>query len=308
MKKTMFWVFACIACRATAGTVIVDAVIADEVRTREISMLPEAQMDVVIYYAFENDTRGLVLDSSPNGHLGAPSGWCVWSDNGPFNGGAMSFSNSVVLILSAPNFPNWNQYSVSVWFLHNGGGDHANGHVHRILDKTNASHSWHLHLNPVTGFVSLFLSDPSKSTEMGDGSHNYMDNTWHHLAVVRDGANGQLWVDGVMKDSVSNLFSVDGPTHLFLGNAFIPAPLQQGSWSGKLDEFMIFNRPLSPKEIQNLHQHGALAPHTPPLVTVTSDMVLEGDLTVSGEAVFEGGIRHVLPLGDLSSGIYTNAP
>jgi len=43
-------------------------------------------------------------------------------------------------------------------------------------------------------------------------------------------------------------------------------------------------------------------------VSVTTNLVVRGGLTVTGGVSFTRGVYYSRPLGDLSCGIYTNAP
>jgi len=45
------------------------------------------------------------------------------------------------------------------------------------------------------GGIGVHLYANNVTRGMGDASYNYMDNLWHHVVVVRDGANGQFRVD-----------------------------------------------------------------------------------------------------------------
>jgi len=311
--------FVLCACCASAGNVSVETLVADEVRTFEISALPEVSKDAVLYYAFAKDMGSLVVDSSPNGRNGTVSG-AVWSGEGKYNGGAMLFPSNggisrIVVSLPMPYFFKESAYSVSAWFLHDGTYVGLNNNGQKIIDLTcaNGTYYWRLHVISsgsnmgalgftFCNFPPIYV-DPVIRT-MTDASQNYMDNTWHHVVVVRNGNIGQLWVDGVLKQQISNMIAPSANNMsqgMGIGNSLVSATAQK-NWYGKLDEIQIFQRALSPEEILILHQNSL------PPISVTSDLVLDGNLTVTGEAVFEGGIRHVLPLGDLSSGIYTNAP
>jgi len=317
VASCLFFLFC--ACGALAGTVQVETLRADEVRTLEISALPDAVTNAVLHYAFSQDMGGLVVDSSLNGHDATALG-CVWSSSGRFNGGAMSFFGDVSMIPlpDGPDFPSWDAYTVSAWFFNN-----SPGFYRGIVDKTTASaiegaRAWYLvHGWGLIG-VAMIHEDLENRTykdallvDMEPSyNNNYLAHAWHHVVVVRDGNHGQLWVDGVLKDSISDMISVvNVDATLCVGNTLSNwiRPDFSG-WTGELDEFMIFDRALSKSEILKLYQNGTLAHTPPPPISVTSDVSIDGNLTVTGEATFEGGIRHVLPLGDLSSGIYTNAP
>lgn len=295
------------ALNAPAGTVVVETLSAETVRTATIATPPAATCDAELYYPFEESTGAVVLDVGTNGYDGAASG-CVWTNAGRYVGGAMAFDgyNDSISVGAAPNFPLWNQYSVSLWFLHNGGGDTGPSYGHKMLDKTSFYHDWYLKLGRTdNGCIGLTLYESGVSSALGDYSYNYMDNLWHHVVVVRDGVNGQFWVDGALKHAITNMISVNSSSSVCVGCSFSTDSYQRKSWSGLLDEVMVFNRPLTPLQIANLHEEGALFRSS---ILMATNVVVSGNLVVTGDVFVATGSLHLSPRGDLASGSYTNAP
>lgn len=292
---------------ARASVIRADAVEAGEVRTPVLSLPPGGEPDAVLYYPFEESSGQVAVDYSASGFDGAVTG-AVWSSSGRFHGGAMSFDGhgDSISVGMEPNFPTWNQYSVSIWFLHDGGGDTGPQYGHKMLDMTSWYHDWYLKLNRTTdGSIGVLLQEGGVARGMGDSSKDYRDGQWHHVAVVRDGNSGQFWVDGVKTGNITNMISVTSTSALCVGNSFSGDPYQCKAWSGMLDEVQIYDRPLSAAEIGNLHSIGLLR-HCG--VEVATNLVVGGSFSVSGGASFKGGVTYMLPLGDLSCGSYTNAP
>ena len=294
-----------------AGTVTVDRVFADGVYAREIGMRPPATGEA-LYYPFSSDAGGTAADASGNGCDGAVSG-CVWTGGGP-HGGCMLFdgSDDYIDAGAAPNFPAWDQYSVSVWFLHNGGGDFGPGYGHKILDKTAWYHDWHLDVNPSDGHVGLSVYEGGGAGYgMGAGDRNYMDGLWHHAVVVRDGVSGWFWVDGVLTGASSNMVSVSSGSDVCVGNSFSGDGYQQKCWSGCIDEVRIYGRALSSNEVLRLYLENGLPQASGAAraaVSVATNLTVAGSLTVTGSVTFARGVFYSKPLGDLSCGVYTNAP
>jgi hypothetical protein len=198
---------------------------------------------------------------------------------------------------------------VSVWFLHNGGGDFGPGYGHKIVDKTCFYHDWNLNLYPGSGGVGLGLYENGTGIGM-DGATNYMDNAWHHCVVIRNGNLGEFWVDGVRTGFLENMFSVYSYSDVCVGNSFSDDYYQRKSWSGMLDEVRIYDRALSSNEVVRLYTVGALlvTNAAPDAVVVSTNLTVTGGLTVTGRVSFAEGVFYTRPLGDLSCGIYTNAP
>ena len=266
---------------------------------------------VVLYYDFDVASEdGMVPDRSGSGHDGAATG-CEWTAGGRFNGGAMDFDDNgdSINVGTGLDFPTWSQYSVSIWFRHDGGGDMGPQYGHKMLDKTEWYHDWHLHLSPPdqegggsTGGIGLAIYEAGVGGGLGDSSMNYADNAWHHVVVVRDGGHGEFWVDGVLRDQTEGMFSVYSTSPLCVGNSYSGDYYQRKAWHGSLDEVRVFDRAISADEIRSLHAHGS--PSTL-VVHFESGAEVRGDLVVMGQASV-GGVMYALPLGDLSCGDYTN--
>jgi len=302
---------------AQNSTATVGTLRADTAQVGVIAPRPAQEEGLLLYLPFEADEGGSVTDAGGNGHGGAALN-CAWTNGGRFAGGAMSFngSDSSVGFPTVPDFPSWGAYSVSAWFLHDGGGCADPQYGHKIIDKTSWDHEFYISLYPppnslgLPGFVSFVAYEGGSKISIYDASYNYADTNWHHVAVVRDQSAVQLWIDGVLKDSTNNMLSVYSESALCVGNSFSGDSYQRTSWSGLIDEVRVYGRALTGTEIGKLYAEGLLVllPPPPTAVTVAGDLGVAGVLSAAGPAAFNGGVRHCLPLGDLSSGIYTNAP
>ena len=221
--------------------------------------------DALLYYSFSSNlVNGVVLDETTNSCDGVATG-CSWLQNGRFNGGALEFfgNSSKVDAGSNLDFPSWSRYSVSLWFLHDGGGDMGPQYGHKMLDKTSFYHDWHLFLFPqgdTAGRIGLTMYEGGASLGIGDGSRDYMDGEWHHVAVVRDGAHGEFWVDGELVVETNAMFSVYSSSALCVGNSYSGDYYQRKGWSGVIDEVRVFERPLSTNEVVSLYREGTMSP------------------------------------------------
>ncbi|MDD4102288.1 MAG: LamG domain-containing protein [Kiritimatiellae bacterium] len=293
-----------LAMNSGAGTVVVHRVVANEVRTGEIGTPPP--LPEVMYYSFNTAPGTYVYNEISSDYKGTRFG-CSWSADGRYSGGAMSFDGVNDYIKSGSlEMPEWEQYSASVWFRHNGGGT-AGAYGQKILDKSYGSTKyWFLSVDTVDGSLGMKLNmtghDP---IEMVDASTNFMDNAWHHAVIVRDGVYGWLWVDGVVKANCANMYSVDNSTLFYIG--YSSNSSHKNCWSGLLDEIRVFDYPLSLVEVTDLYEEGCLLFHDS-AVNMGANLAVGGSLTVTGSVSFTGGIYYARPLGDLSCGVYTNTP
>ena len=287
---------------------VAEEVRAVRVRTDAIAALGRGEG--VLFYDFaEAPADGVVADRSGNGHDGAASG-CAWTSAGRFHGGAMAFDSNADSVNAGTDldFPAWERYTVSLWFRHDGGGDKGPQYGHKMLDKTDWYHDWHLHLHPPgqegggAGEIGLTLYESGiGASGLGAGSRNWADNAWHHVAVVRDGTYGAFWVDGVLRSTSTNMISVHNSSPVCVGNSYSGDSFQRKGWHGLLDEIRIFDRALSMDEVRALHAEGALRLG----VYFDGGVDVRGGLDVAGGAAF-GGAVYARPLGDLSCGAFTN--
>jgi len=93
--------------------------------------------------------------------------------------------------------------------------------------------------------------NPSTGTARGAFSFNSLDNNWHHMALVYSGGQTQLYIDGVLVDTVNR---VPEGTLKFIGTSFdgVNSNNPQG-FRAPLDEFIIFDGVLSAAEILNIY-------------------------------------------------------
>jgi len=304
---------------AISGTIIADKVVAQEVQTSEISLPPPFGPEI-LYYNFETNGGTIVTDYSSNGNHGTASR-SLWVSGGALSSaGAGSFDGSAVYQLAgdyvtlpeALDFPAWNNYSVSVWFKHDGGGyTSTNQYGHKLVDKSAASHDWCLVMiaqQPSAGTVGVLLNESGADVWLSSGTVNYMDNAWHHAVVTRAGNLGQLWVDGVLKDQTNGMVTVNSTSPVCIGNSYSSNIYHRVSWSGRIDEFRVFDYTVSSNEIAHLYQAGTLLLTPPPAaVLIATNLQVNGSLTVTGRVSFAGAV-YTRPRGDLTCGIYTNAP
>jgi hypothetical protein len=96
--------------------------------------------------------------------------------------------------------------------------------------------------------------------EASDGSYNAVQSTtipvagtWYHVVGVYDGATSNIYINGVLENTVSDTGSITyNSDNLFIG--------QNGSngerFNGVVDEVRIYNRALSESEVKQLYNLG----------------------------------------------------
>ncbi|MCL2105281.1 MAG: LamG domain-containing protein, partial [Kiritimatiellaeota bacterium] len=318
---------ACLSAAAASGTIEVKTLEADTARLGEIAPALAVEhgygQGLVLYLPFEENwdlgagylPPWIVEDASGNGHHGIVSN-CVWTKSGRFVGGAARFANiydgdnNRIVFPSFPDFPSWNAYSVSVWFRTDWGNSYP-----RIMDKSSwwwGFNEWSISLS--YGTIEWWVGEPSSwhglsTAYSGPYFKDYRDGQWHHVVVIRDGTNAQLWVDGKLEDHRDDAVSISTGNAVFcIGNFcenwdMTPYWDWQG-WNGLLDEVRIYDRALPPEEIELLYVNGEPGRS----VAVTGDLVVHGGLAATEVVAFKGGQVRLPPSGNLSCGTFTPPP
>ena len=209
---------------------------------------------LVLYFSFDQAaTNGVVADLSSQKNAGQVSG-AKWIAAGK-QGGAYEFAPSNAFIRVANRGPlNMKKMTLAVWFK----TAKADAAWRRILDKRSGR-----------GYALSIAGDsPYNAQSRGrlafhiNGrflclSDNLVtDGAWHHGAATFDGAELDLYVDGVLQrqttlcreEVAANL------DDLTIGmNRTNPEPQEKNrSFDGVLDEVMVFDRALSSAEIRTL--------------------------------------------------------
>lgn len=105
----------------------------------------------------------------------------------------------------------------------------------------------------LAGNVASFrCRDSSGNMLNADGITPLNDGQWHHLAGVRNGSTGYIYVDGELDGSATNVAtgSCDGDTYTTIGGRPQTSSLY---FNGKIDQVKIYNVALGGTEIQAIY-------------------------------------------------------
>ncbi len=121
------------------------------------------------------------------------------------------------------------------------------------------------------------------------------DGKWHHVVATLDFTqstnNAKVYVDNVLKTTKSYTFSASFTPSS--GSALIIGARYNGSnnWPGKVDDFVVFDRPLSAAEVGTLYSQGSsafIAPLvsglkiTPYPISMLQTGMVQGNVTANG--------------------------
>jgi len=203
--------------------------------------------DLVGWYQFASDDGGLITDSSGNGNHGAYSvgGTCpafVATDGRPAGTYDFFGGGNYVEIANEANFDFINNFSVTIWMK----ASDLGGSWAQLVGKGDSSWS----LDRAGNGDSLQFTTWAPDFDALIGQTNVADGQWHHVAIVYDGSQKTLYVDGqidAQKSYNAQITTNDVRVHLGY-NAEYPS----GQYSGLLDDVRIFKRGLSQAEIQRI--------------------------------------------------------
>jgi len=208
--------------------------------------------DLIAWYQFGTDTGTLITDHSGNGNDGicTAGGTCPSHvDNDGKPPGALNFAGNGnrVVITNESNFDFVDTFSLALWMRASNLGNAwaqlvGKGDSAWSLDRAGTSNSLQF-TTWAPGFHELV------------GQTNVADGQWHHVAIVYNGAQKVLYVDGQIdaQSSYSAQLNTNNIRVHFGYNAEYPS----GEYSGRLDDVRIFKRALSQAEVSQILNESA---------------------------------------------------
>ncbi|MFC1629666.1 LamG-like jellyroll fold domain-containing protein [Patescibacteria group bacterium] len=197
-----------------------------------------------------------VCDNSGGDNHGNTIG-TAWTTDTPGNTGyALSFDgNSNFIDMGwSPDFPLMTDYTVSVWINDNGTGQY-DGYGAKVVDKTSYNHEWRLGVQS-DGRIEWSTYEGGAGDILNTAGYDYRDSKWHHIAVVKNGIDGYLYVDGDLKEFGSNIKTVDSSGNFLIGYCHSADYLQNKHFGGFIDEVRIYSRALNQAQIQKHYVEG----------------------------------------------------
>ena len=163
-------------------------------------------------------------------------GNAAWEPASGKVGGALAFDGKDDFARSAKAVldPSQGPFSVIAWV--------KGGAANRVIVSQAAGADW-LYLNQY-GMLTTDLKASGKDGKSLTSSAFILDDQWHRVALVWDGTNRSLHMDGVevAKDTQPSLAASSGSMHIGGGKNLNPATF----WSGLIDNVRVYNRAVQP--------------------------------------------------------------
>jgi len=226
-----------------------------------------ADKSLILYLNFDEGDGKVVADQSTNKNRGEIFGNTKWV-NGKYGKCIEFTSGSYVEVKEIPSYDFSEAVSLMAWVNTNNVTTWA-----RIIDKSQwQDNGWDLALSQVTR-APLFEFFVNNTTSQALANTRVDDGKWHFVAGTFGRKILRIYVDGAKENEVSSTGSVNIKTNDWPIRIGVEANNSKGQpYVGMIDEVAIFNRELSPDEIQNIYQNG---------IPISSPVKSKGKLSVT---------------------------
>lgn len=199
--------------------------------------------ETVLLYLFDEEVADEGIDSSDFENHGEATD-TEWTEDGK-NGGAMVFDGASSLI-EVPHhdslLPGGDELTIEAWFKP---ASFPGGHPPIARKGSVPESGWGVDTpgGKIRGFVYTAPSDPV----VVQGTTPMKVDTWHHLAMVYDGSEIRIYLDGELEGEVPRKGNINENE----ASVWIGKKANENIWlDGTLDELRILNIAITEKQIQ----------------------------------------------------------
>lgn len=229
---------------------------------------------------FDEGAGTTAADSSGNGNAGTLLNGPAWAAGSRNSGLSFDGINDVVNAGSGPTLDNLPAVTVMAWMKPDSVGENGYGRLAQKGNGTLPTAGFRLFLGG-TNSIRFAAGYTTTSLERRSASNAATIGQWQHVAATWDGTSAgsgvRLYKDGVEVSYATTINGAgargdDSAANLWIGNN----DAGNRTFSGGLDEVKVYNRVLSPTEIQTIVQ--AETPPPPPLPPLRSNGQPSGTL------------------------------
>jgi hypothetical protein len=213
-----------------------------------VAAVSEAQQlpaGMIAYWKF-NECAGTTAADAVNANSGTLVNGPVWT-SGKIDC-ALSFDGVSTYVNVAPSstLNVTNQLTIEAWINM---AAQAGGPQHYIVDSRDGSSTGGYGLNVDTELIQFWIGQ-----RWPDFSVSITTGAWHHVVGTYDGTTMVVYVDGTSVGSAPfSAVSSPSTAPLFIGQRYTSSEI----FNGLMDEVAIYNRALSPADVQQRYQNGS---------------------------------------------------
>ncbi len=224
-----------------------------------ISALPNLPSDenLVGYWSLNDGSDStIVIDNSRNGNDGIIYGSPSWVAGK--SGYALDFdgvSNQYIGIDSPNNIlPGPNSMSVCGWVKGTWSGSNYDRFFNAYVINSQAGTQFFAGADNGTGKLRVRFSDGTNYAVTTFTDATWLDNSWHHVAVVydRDAGKAYVYIDAVKSSTELDISAITGSIDTVTTFRFGVDGAANNDLNGALDELRVYNKALSESEIKAL--------------------------------------------------------
>ena len=214
-----------------------------------VSCFAAFEEDTVLLYLFDEETADEAIDASDFENHGEATD-TEWTKDGK-NGGAMVFDGASSVI-EVPHheslFPGGDELTIEAWFKP---ASFPGGHPPIARKGSVPESGWGFDTpgGKIRGFVYTAPGDPV----VVQGTTPMKVDTWHHLAMVYDGKEIRIYLDGELEGEVPRKGDINkNDASVWIGKKAI-----ESVWlDGTIDELRILNVAITQEQIQKDMEEG----------------------------------------------------
>lgn len=234
-----------------------------------VLLLPVEAIDddsLVLYLSFDDGAGETAADQSSNSNTATLIGGVDWTNDSRI-GGAVSFDGATGYILAGDaGFTTLGEpgdsYTVETWIMTDqpGGGTWGAPVIAEKRRQPEWQRAFVLYIN-ANNSLGVRFETGNASVTVDAQSVAINDDSWHHIAVTKNGAEAVIYIDGSLAEvgdiGDEERSSPDQPISLGCRRVNDGGPVDR--FAGILDEFAVHSRALTEAEIWEDMEDGVMA-------------------------------------------------